>query len=79
LADNALLENVSQLQRNAQFALYAVHLASGDTLFCRAIKSATIGAYLRDVATFLARFIDVDVRKIDATQSRLAPVIHTAQ
>jgi hypothetical protein len=52
-------------------------LASGDTLFCRAIKSATIGAYLRDVATFLARFIDVNVRKIDATQSRLAPVIQS--
>jgi hypothetical protein len=42
LADNALLENVPQPWRNAQMALYAVHLASGSTLFCRTIKSATI-------------------------------------
>jgi hypothetical protein len=56
-------------------ALYAVHLASGDTLFCQAIKASTIGNYLRDVAQFLARFLNVDVRKLDATQTRLAPVI----
>jgi hypothetical protein len=77
LAENAILENVPQARRNAQLALYAVHLASGDTLFCRAIKAATIGGYLRDVAQFLARFIDIDARKLDATQSRLAPVIQS--
>jgi hypothetical protein len=58
-------------------ALYAFHLASGDTLFCRAIKAATIGIYLRDVAQFLALFLVVDVRKVDATQLRLAPVIQS--
>jgi hypothetical protein len=77
LADNALLENVPQPWRNTQMALYAVHLASGDTLFCRAIKSATIGNYLRDVANFLARSLDVDARKVDATQSRITPVIQS--
>jgi hypothetical protein len=77
LEDNALLENVPQPQRNVQMALYAVHLASGGTLFCRAIKSATIGNYLRDVANFLARFLDADARKVDATQSRIAPVIQS--
>jgi hypothetical protein len=77
LADNALLENVPQPRRNAQMALYAVHLASGSTLFCRAIKSATIGKYLRNVANFLACFLDVDARKVDATQSRIAPVIQS--
>jgi hypothetical protein len=60
LADNLLLENVFQQQRNAQLALYAVHLALGDTLFCWAIKSVTISNYLRDVAKFVARFLDVD-------------------
>jgi hypothetical protein len=74
LSANLLLENVKQARRNAQMALYAVHLASGDTLFCRAIKAVTIGNYLRNVAQFLARFLDVDVRKVDATQARLAPV-----
>jgi hypothetical protein len=58
-------------------ALYAVHLAYRDTLFCRAIKAVTIGNYLRDVAQFLARFLDVDVRKVDATQACLAPVIQS--
>jgi hypothetical protein len=51
LAENPLLENVPQQRCNAQMALYAVHLASGDTLYCHAIRAATIGAYLRgDVA-----------------------------
>jgi hypothetical protein len=77
LAENPLLENVPQQRRNAQMALYAVHLASGDTLYCRAIKAATIGAYLRDVAQFLARFLTVDVRKLDETQLRLAPAIQS--
>jgi hypothetical protein len=77
LSANLLLENVKQASRNAQMALYAVHLASGDTLFCRAIKAVTIGNYLRDVAQFLARFLDVNVRKVDATQARLAPVIQS--
>jgi hypothetical protein len=77
LSDNLLLENVQQARRNAQRALYAIHLASGDTLFCRAIKAVTIGNYLRDVAQFLAWFLDVDVRKVHATQARLAPVIQS--
>jgi hypothetical protein len=77
LSDNLLLENVPQARRNAQMALYAVHLASGGNLYCRAIKAATIGNYLRDVAQFLARFLVVDVRKVDATQLRLAPVIQS--
>jgi hypothetical protein len=77
LAENPCLENVPQQRRNAQMALYAVHLASGDILYCRAIKAATIGAYLRDVATFLARFFTVNVRKFDATQLRLAPAIQS--
>jgi hypothetical protein len=36
---------------------------------------ATIGNYLRNVAQFFAHFLVVDVRKVDATQLRLAPVI----
>jgi hypothetical protein len=77
LSGNLLLDNVPQTRRNAQMALYAVHLASGENLYCGAIKAATIGNYLRDVAQFLARFFVVDVQKVDATQLRLAPVIQS--
>jgi hypothetical protein len=75
LSDNLLLEHVPQTGRNAQMALYAVHLASGGNLYCRAIKAATIGSYSRDVAQCFGRFLVVDVRKVDATQLCLAPVI----
>jgi hypothetical protein len=64
LADNSLLGNVPQPRRNAQMALYAVHLALGDTLF----ESPTIGNYLHGVAKFLARFLDANAPKVDATQ-----------
>jgi hypothetical protein len=75
LSDNLLLDNMSQARRNAQMALYAVHLTSGENLYCRAIKAVTIGNYSHDVAQFLARFLVVDVRNVGATQLRLAPVI----
>jgi hypothetical protein len=33
-------------------ALYAVHLATGNSLYCKSIKASTITGYLRDVAKF---------------------------
>jgi hypothetical protein len=37
LTDDLHLANVSQARRNWQMALYAVHLATGNNLFCRSI------------------------------------------
>jgi hypothetical protein len=43
--------------------------------FCQASKATTICNYLCDIAQFLARFLNANIQKIDATQARLAPVI----
>jgi hypothetical protein len=55
--------------------LYAAHLATGNNLFCRSIKASTMLSYLRDVAKFLGRFLDVDARHRTSTDSTLAPCI----
>jgi hypothetical protein len=44
-----------------QLALFALHLGSGATLLCKAIKAATIRQYLADVSTVLRR-LDRDQR-----------------
>lgn len=44
-----------------QLALFALHLGSGATLLCKAIKAATIRQYLADVGTVLRR-LDRDQR-----------------
>jgi hypothetical protein len=75
LTDDLYLANVSQERRNWQLALYAVHLATGNNLFCRSIKASTILAYLRDVAKFLGRFSKVDARYRTSTDTNLAPCI----
>jgi hypothetical protein len=41
---------------NLQFALYAYHLATGNTLFCRSIKVSTIKKYLHNIAAFFRKF-----------------------
>jgi hypothetical protein len=40
-------------------------------------ETTTIGNYLRDVAQFLAPFLVVNVRRVDATQLCVAPVIQS--
>jgi hypothetical protein len=75
LTDHLLLQNVSQDRRNWQMALYAVHLATGNSLYCKSIKATSITGYLRDVAKFLSRFSPVDPRYRSATDRTLAPCI----
>jgi hypothetical protein len=70
-----LLINVSQARRNWQLSLYAVHLATGNTLWCKSIKAATILKYLRDVAKFLGRYSPIDARYANAADKTLAPCI----
>jgi hypothetical protein len=66
------LKDVSQERRNWQLALYAVHLATGNNIFCKSIKASTITSYLRDVARFLGRFSPVDPRHRSATDNATA-------
>ena len=75
LTDDWTLKNQSQERANVQLALYATHLATGSTLHCRTIKSATINGYITDVAKFLSRFRDVDPRFASPADTKIAPII----
>jgi hypothetical protein len=75
LDDDWILERQHQDRANWQLAMYATHLATGSTLYCRSIKASTIAAYLHDVATFLGRYRSIDPRFVSATDTKLAPVI----
>ena len=44
--------------RLLQLALYAQHLGTGNTIFCRSIKVATVKAYTNAVASLMAPFGD---------------------
>jgi hypothetical protein len=60
-----------------QLALFALHLGSGATLLCKAIKAATIRQYLADVSTVLRRLDrdQRDFRRDSDSDTRLAPTI----
>jgi hypothetical protein len=75
LIDDLFLQHVSQERRTWQLALYAIHLATGNTVFCKSIKASTITSYLRDVARFLGRFSPVDPRHRSDTDRTTAPCI----
>jgi hypothetical protein len=73
--DDYVLE-VSDLRRaHLQLAMYAIHLGSGSTLYCRRIKTATVKKYILNIASFISIFTNRDPRKSNATDSRLSPVI----
>ena len=69
------LATVTIQRCNYQLAVYAVHLATGHAVSCRAVKAATIDKYLRNVAKFCARSNSRDPRKSDQTQKPLAATI----
>ena len=62
--DNLLLEGDVDPQRGQlQLAMYAIHLSTGATIYCRQIKARTIELYVRDAASVLALFSGRDFRK----------------
>jgi hypothetical protein len=75
LDDDMALEHACIQRCNWQLGLYAVHLATGNSVSCRAIKAATIDKYIRNVAKFCARTNPRDPRKLEQTQKLLAPTI----
>jgi hypothetical protein len=70
-----MLEKVPIQRCNFQLGLYAVHLATGHAISCRAVKAKTIEKYLRNVSAFCARSNPRDPRKAEQTNKALAPAI----
>jgi hypothetical protein len=70
-----MLEKVPIQRCNFQLGLYAVHLATGHAISCRAVKAKTIEKYLRNVSAFCARSNPRDPRKSEQTNKALAPAI----
>lgn len=62
---------------NWVLACYAIHLSYGNTIFCRAIKSATIKQYVLAAASLLAQFsaTKVDPRRDSPTSDKWAPCL----
>ena len=78
LDDNFVLDKPSDSRRALlQLAMYAQHLGSGNSLFCRTIKAATIKQYVNAAASFLALFGDNprDYRKDSPTDAHVSPVL----
>ena len=78
--DNWVLDKPGDSRRALlQLAMYAQHLGSGNSLFCRTIKSATIKKYINAVASFMSLFGDNprDYRKDSPTDAHVSPVLTT--
>jgi hypothetical protein len=62
---------------NLLLGLYAQHLASGQTLLSRTIRSGTIGNYIQNISSFLSLFypFEIDFRKASPLALKLCPEI----
>ena len=60
--DDLWLEHCPHRRRIYQFAQYAAHLCTGETIACRAIRTDTIDAYLQAAASFLKLRTGIDPR-----------------
>jgi len=58
-----------------QLAMYAIHLATGNSIYCRRIKAATVEQYVVAAATFLAHFTGRDFRKDLPTHSSMGHLL----
>lgn len=75
LRDDYTLEKVTIQRCNFQLGLYAVHLATGHSISCKALKAKSIEKYLRNISAFCARSNPRDPRKSEQTNKALAPAI----
>ena len=76
--DNLLLEGDPEdmaLRGQYQLAMYALHLNTGHTIYCKQIKGATIEQYIYAAATFLAFFTGRDFRKDDPTHKTMGYIL----
>ena len=58
LGDDLLLDKPDSSFRRGQltFALYAEHLSTGNSVYCKRIRAATVQKYLLDVSRFMRQF-----------------------
>ena len=76
--DDYTLEKSTDNRRGLlQLAMYAMHLATGNTLFCKTIKAATVKKYIQAAATFLSLFGDTprDYRRDNPSDAKLSPIL----
>lgn len=74
--DNLLLEgDVDPLRGQLQLAMYAIHLSTGNSIYCKQIKAKTIESYVKDVASFLALFSGRDFRKDQPTDRHMGTIL----
>jgi hypothetical protein len=73
------MDGVDLRRGQLQLAMYAQHLATGCTLFCRQIKAKTIKLYIKNVAAALALFgpHERDFRKENPTDQNMCPTLNT--
>ena len=57
-------------------ALYAQHLGSSHSIYCKHIKATTVEAYVFAAATFLAQFSGVDFRKDNPSDTRSGHILY---
>jgi hypothetical protein len=71
------LENAKLRRGQLQLAMYAQHLATGSTLYCRQIRAKTIKLYIKNVAAALALFgpLERDFRKDNPTDKSMCPTL----
>jgi len=58
-----------------QLAMYAVHLAAGNSIYCKRIKVTTVNNYVLAASTFLAFFTGRDFRKDLPTDSSMGHLL----
>jgi hypothetical protein len=74
--DDPCLENTSDTRRGQhQLAMYAIHLACANSIYCKTLKSGTIKEYCAGVASFLALWTGVDHRKDNPTDRTMGHIL----
>ena len=76
--DNLLLEGGTPglaERGQLQLAMYAVHLGTGHSIYCKQIKVATIESYVFAAASFLAQFTGVDFRKDSPSDTQMGSIL----
>ena len=76
--DNLTLEGTEDelaVRGQLQLSMYAVHLAGGNSIHCKSIKSSTIEQYLLAASTLLSSFTGLDYRKDNPTDRQFGAVL----
>jgi hypothetical protein len=76
--DNPLLEGDDEdllVRGQLQLAMYAIHLNTGHSIYCKQIKAATIEQYVYAAATFLSHFTGIDYRKDSPANNHMGHIL----